>query len=452
MRKIAIIGAGIAGLVTAHDLLRHGYEVTLYSDRSPDDFLNKSRPTGTAARFGPSLAYERELGLAHWDIDMPPLEGVYLVFCLRPTTPFITMAGRLSEPGAAVDVRLQSARWMKDLGERGGHICIESVDVARLDAISAEHDLVIVAAGKAELANLFERDEVRSQYTAPQRNLGMVVFKNVSNFDKIPYGAVKFNFLAPYGEAFWVPYYHKSLGNTWCLLFEARPNTPLDKFTGAKSGEEVLTIAKGLVKQFFPWDYEWIKSAKLADDNGWLVGALTPTVRRPIGKLPSGRVVTGVGDTLTTLDPIAGQGANNGYRMAKHLVQSIVQRGEGAATAEWMTETFESYYAASGNSTITFNNMLLEPLTNAGRQLLIAQYGSNGQQRNGRQAIADAVCENFADPNCFTAAFADNAKAHALIQERAGRPWMLQTGSGLLGVVRDQVRQKIGLKPIAGYW
>ncbi|KPA33010.1 FAD dependent oxidoreductase domain protein [Leptospira interrogans] len=51
MRKIAVIGSGIAGLMTAHDLLKHGYDVTLYSDRSPEDWLNKSRPTGIAARF-----------------------------------------------------------------------------------------------------------------------------------------------------------------------------------------------------------------------------------------------------------------------------------------------------------------------------------------------------------------------------------------------------------------
>jgi glycine/D-amino acid oxidase-like deaminating enzyme len=84
MRKIAIIGAGIAGLMTAHDLLRHGYEVSLYSDRSPEDWLNKSRPTGTAGRLGPSLAYERELGLNHWDKEFPPLEGVYLIFSMQP--------------------------------------------------------------------------------------------------------------------------------------------------------------------------------------------------------------------------------------------------------------------------------------------------------------------------------------------------------------------------------
>lgn len=452
MRKIAIIGAGIAGLMTAHDLLRRGYTVTLYSDRSPDDWLNKSRPTGTAGRFGPSLAYERELGLAHWDEEFPPVEGVYLIFSMSPAASFIILAGRLQENGAAVDVRLQSSRWMQDFVERGGTLFIESITVPRLDEISAEHDLTIVAAGKAEIANLFERHEQRSVYKNPQRNLAMIIVRNVGNFEKIPYNPVKFNLTATYGEAFWVPYFHKSPGATWCLLFEPKLNTPMDKFSQAKSGVEALDTAKGVIKELFPWDYDWIKDAELADENGWLVGALTPAVRNPVGTLPSGRIVTGVGDTLTTLDPIGGQGANNGYRMAKNLVESIVRRGEGAFDAAWMTETFEAYYASSGNATISFNNILLEPITNAGRQLLIAQYGSNGVSKTGQQALANAFCENFTNPNYITDLFMDGGKARAFISEKTGRHWLPQTLGGLFGIMRDQVRQKIGMKPGVGYW
>jgi hypothetical protein len=452
VRKIAIIGAGIAGLMTAHDLLKNGYDVTLYSDRSPEDWLNKSRPTGTAGRFGPSLAYERELGLNHWDKDFPPVEGAYLIFAMQPPVPFITLAGRLAEPGAAVDVRLQSHRWMHDLVERGGKLNIESIDIPRLDAISAEHDLTIVAAGKADIANLFERHAERSVYTQPQRNLAMVVVKNCGKFDKLPFNPVKFNLTAPYGEAFWAPYYHKTEGVTWCLLFEAKPDTAMDKFMGAKSGEEIISIAKTVIKELFPWDYDWFKNAELADENGWLLGALTPTVRNPVGKLPSGRVVTGVGDTLTTLDPIGGQGANNGYRMAKNLVQSIVKRGDGAFDAAWMTDTFEAYYANSGKATITFNNLLLEPITDAGRQVLIAQYGTDGKTPNGKQAIANAFCANFADPNLVTHIMTDSAQAHQFITEQAGRHWFLQVAGGLLGVVRDQIRQKLGMNPAVGYW
>ena len=66
MARIAIIGAGQAGLLSAHALNDQGHELTLYSDRSPEDFLERARPTGTACRFDMALAWERELGLEHW--------------------------------------------------------------------------------------------------------------------------------------------------------------------------------------------------------------------------------------------------------------------------------------------------------------------------------------------------------------------------------------------------
>lgn len=120
---------------------------------------------------------------------------------MQPRIPFIILAGRLSENGAAIDVRLQSYHWMNDLVERGGKLRIENIDIPRLDAISAENDLTIVAAGKAEIANLFERNEARSVYTRPQRKLAMVVVRNTGNFEKTPYNPVKFNFIGDHGRS-----------------------------------------------------------------------------------------------------------------------------------------------------------------------------------------------------------------------------------------------------------
>ena len=75
MRRIAIVGSGVAGLLTAHGLVRAGYWVTLFSDRTPEQWLRECRPTGSAARFAPALAYERELGLSFWE-EAPRIQGV----------------------------------------------------------------------------------------------------------------------------------------------------------------------------------------------------------------------------------------------------------------------------------------------------------------------------------------------------------------------------------------
>ena len=50
MRSIAIIGAGQTALLAAHALHQQGYEVRLYADKSPADFLTRARPTGAAFR------------------------------------------------------------------------------------------------------------------------------------------------------------------------------------------------------------------------------------------------------------------------------------------------------------------------------------------------------------------------------------------------------------------
>src|SRR5688572_25442906 len=111
VRRIAIVGSGIAGLLTAHGLRRAGHAVTLYSDRTGEDWLERSRPTGTAARFDLSLSYDRELGLAELTDAAPAGEGVSLAFCLRSRNRLVTLAGRFARPFRAVDVRLLSQRW-----------------------------------------------------------------------------------------------------------------------------------------------------------------------------------------------------------------------------------------------------------------------------------------------------------------------------------------------------
>ncbi|APR85911.1 putative oxygenase subunit protein [Minicystis rosea] len=448
MRRIAIVGSGIAGLLTAHGLRRAGYEVTLYSDRTPDQWLRASKPTGTAGRFDLAVAYERELGLAHWEAQAKKVEGVHLTFCPEPGNRLLTLTGRFEKPGMAIDVRLQSHRWMLDLEARGGRIVIESVTVPRLDAIAAENDLTVVAAGKAELSSLFERDADRSVYDKPQRNLAMVVAHGADHaFRGVPFLPVKFNLFGTVGEMFWVPYHHHELGPSWNLLFEAKAGGPVDVFTNAKSGREALDLAKQVIKKLVPWDWEWAKSLELADEHGWLVGKVAPTVRKPVGRLPSGRVVTCVGDTAMLFDPIGGQGANNGTKMAKHFVEHVKAHGEKPFDEAWMKETFDRFYFDQGRPAYTFNNLLLEPITDAGKEMLIAQYGSNGARRDARQAIADAFVSNFDDPRRHTHLLTDHAAAKRFIEQKTGGSWLRRAVAGRLGIGAQQIRQKLGLAP-----
>jgi len=449
MRSIAIVGAGQAGLLTAHGLVKAGYDVTLFSDKTPEDFLNKSRPTGTAARFDMSLDYERELGLDHWADEAPAGEGIHLTFCPTPGNILVTLLGRFEKPFMAIDLRLQSARWMNDLVERGGTVEYEAVTIPRLEEIAAANDLTIVAAGRGDIHKLFPRVDARSDYSKPQRKLAMVNTNGQKmGFDGTDMLPVKFNFFGDSGEAFWVPWFHKDKGHGWSMLFEAKEGGPLDRFDGVTSGEQAVEVGKQVIKETVPWDYEWCKDMELLDENSWLVGKFTPEVREIVGTLPSGAKVMSVGDTAMSLDPIGGQGANNGNKMARVVVDSIIAREDLNLDEPWMRETFESFWDRHRYINL-FNNLLLEPLTNPGKELLIAQYGSTGRTDNasGAQKIANMFSENFNDPKLMTEAFLDMKKARALIAEQTGKPWWRAALAGRLAIGKQQVRQKLGKAP-----
>jgi hypothetical protein len=440
MRKVAIVGSGITGLVAAHGLRRRGYDVTLYSDRTADQWLHESRPTGTAARFDIAVAYERELGLNHWDAVAPRGEGVFLTFCPKIRKPLIELLGRPRTPFQAMDVRLQCHRWMNDFD---GELVIENVTPERLEAIAARHDLTIVAAGKSELTALFPRDASRSVYDAPQRNLAMFAVTGAGPYPNCPFAPVKFEALATDGEAFFVPYYHKDRGASWNLVFEAKPGSRMDVFHGVTDGAAALEVAKKMVAEVFPWSVGWMRDMELSDPLGWLTGRIAPTVRKAVGVLPSGRLVTSLGDTAISYDPIAAQGANSGVKQARHLVESIVARGERPFDARWMTATFDAFWNGQARQMCAFNNMFLGPMPKGAQEILIAQNGSDGLADNDspQQRMANAFFSNFNDPRELTDAFLDVRRARQFIAETTGRHWL---GSA----VRGRVRAVLGKKPL----
>ncbi|MEA2238543.1 MAG: hypothetical protein QOC81_3267 [Thermoanaerobaculia bacterium] len=446
MRRIAIIGSGITGLAAAHGLLRAGLDVTVYSDRTAESWLKESRPTGTAARFELALSYERELGLNFWDDVAPKGEGVFLTFCPVLHNPLVQLAGRFRQPFQAVDVRLQSARWMDEFERRGGRLVIEKVTVDRLEAIAAEHDLTIVAAGRADLCNLFARDEARSSYQTPQRHLAMVIVTGCpATFSGVPFRPVRFDFLGTDGEIFFIPYYHKDAGVAWNILVEAKPGSRMDRFEGVQDGDEVVERVRSVVSELFPWDRDFVSRMKLADPLGWLVGKVTPAVRHPSVTLPSGRVLAALGDTAISYDPIAAQGANSGMKQARHLVGKIVNRGGLPFDQAWVTNTFEEFYQEHASHAVMFSNLLLEPLTAPAKELLIAQYGSDGDAENGtaQQGIANAFVENFNDPRVLTPAFTDLALARNTIAKHSGGRWLWNSVRGRASIAGNQVRLKL---------
>lgn len=361
MRRISIIGSGQAGLILAHSLVGRGYDVTLYSDKTADDWLNASRPTGTAYLFAESLQIERDVGIDHWSDTMHKGQGMHVEMPL-PDGTLLSLVARTRRPGGAVDQRMKFHRWMNDLDDLGGRIVIESVDVAAAERIAAQSDLTILAVGKGDLGRVVARDPARSVYEQPARNLAMGIVTNIKGWEsRSGITAVKYSKL-PFGEIFWVPFTHKTAGPSWSFIVEAIPGGPLDKFGKAGSGPEVVEIVRRLVREFAPWDEENVGATRYVegDDLGWLVGAFPPTVRQAFGRLPSGALVVPVGDSAITFDPIGGHGGNNASHHARHLADEIIARNVMPFDAGWATGMWERYWESRGRHAYRFNNMFLE--------------------------------------------------------------------------------------------
>src|SRR3954454_3640768 len=127
MSRFLIVGAGQAGLQLGFGLRQAGHEVTVVSNRRPDD-IHDGRVMSSQCMFDASLQHERDLGIAFWDGSCPPVEGISLAVPAPPDGgngaggKVIDWAARLRAPAQSVDQRVKMPRWMEELDRRGGRI------------------------------------------------------------------------------------------------------------------------------------------------------------------------------------------------------------------------------------------------------------------------------------------------------------------------------------------
>jgi hypothetical protein len=444
MRRIAIIGAGQAGTLAAVGLMKRGYEVTLYSDRTGQDILDRTAPTGTAFMFVDAISGEGRNGCETFADVAAKADSIHLNFLPKAGVELVHVWGLLHEQfGHAVDVRLKSKLRMDQLEQGSARVVIEAVTPDRLDEIAADNDLTLVASGKAGLADLFERDPERSVYDRPQRQLAMVIVRGIPTegspfphrlHDHVP---VAFNFYGDMGECFWIPYYHKTAGNCWCLLGEARPGTKLHTFASARSAEAMLDAFRTMIKNNAPWDWPAMKDMELVPDDPlcWVSGSITPTVRKPAGYTASGRPLMALGDTAYAFDPIGGQGAGCGARQAAFYVDAIATRGDEPFDADWITATGEAFYQKQGGPTYRFNNVLLAGLDEVGQLIVISAFG--------HPKMAEKFFQGFSHPPSYFPWLVDRDAARAFISETTGMSWRRVFATGMLKIVRGRIKQKL---------
>ncbi|MEP7013669.1 MAG: styrene monooxygenase/indole monooxygenase family protein [Acidobacteriota bacterium] len=435
MRKIAIVGAGQAGLQLGFGLLAKGYDVTLYSDRTARQVFD-GRCTATAFIFHQAVEHERALGLNFWDDEVKPGEGVHLDFCPTPGNILVTVQGRFRRPGMAIDQRLKFSRWMEEFESRGGRLIVRSMSIADVDAVAAEHDLTVVSTGKGELSTLFERDPARSTYTRPARSLALMSVTGLEPWSHVPFHPAKFTLVGSDGEIFWIPFHDKTAGPSWSLVFEAKAGSRFDRFGSVRTGDDMIAAARQVVADVAPWELHRLKNIELTDPLSWAVGAITPVVRKPVAHLPSGRIALGLGDTLVLNDPIAAQGANHASKAAHALCADIVARGDRPFDAPWMAASFEDFWQREARFMTRFSNLFLDPIAPPAQEILLA--ASRGS------AVAEDFFEGFNAPHTLWPWIEDHRLARRRIAERTGLPWIGTAVAARFAVLKGQVGQRLG--------
>lgn len=401
MRRIGIVGAGQSGLQLAIGLRRAGYEVVLVSALTPEA-IQAGRVTSSQCMFDSALQAERDIGLGQWARRCPPVEGIE--FNVAPERRrAIHWASRLDRPAMSVDQRVKMPAFMREFVRMGGELRILEARLQDMEALTRECELVIVAAGKGAVANIFERNAARSRFDRPMRSLALTYVCGLP--PRSAYSAVCFNIVPGVGEYFVFPALTLS-GACEIMVFEGIPGGSMDCWAPVRSPEQHLETSLAILRQHLPWEFERARGIELTDVNGILAGRFAPTVRHPIARLDCGSIVLGMADVVCLNDPITGQGSNNASKCAAIYLRRILDHGRAPFDAQWMQDTFEAYWNYASYVTDWTNSMLLPPPPHVTSLLAAAA---------SKPKIARWFVNAFDDPRRFYPYLVDPAAAEQFI-------------------------------------
>lgn len=360
--SITIVGAGQSGLQLAIALIGHGYHVRVISDRTAAQ-IAAGRIASSQFMFDTALNNERQLGLDFWANEAPDVDAVSLSITAPPDTPAagtkaIDWSAAMEASAQSVDQRVKMPRFIDEFVRRGGELVIEEATMADLERYARESDLVIVAAGKGEIAKAFARDDQRSTFDKPQRALALTYVHGMTPRPEC--AAICYNIVPGVGEYFNFPALTLS-GPCDIMVFEGVIGGPMDCWGEVNSPHQHLEVSKRILRTFVPWEAQRCNDITLTDDLGVLSGRFPPTVRHPVATLPSGAQVLGMADVVVLNDPLTGQGANNASKCAASYLTSILEHGDRPFDAAFMQAAFERYWDYAQYVSTWTNAMLAPP-------------------------------------------------------------------------------------------
>ncbi|MGH9637771.1 MAG: styrene monooxygenase/indole monooxygenase family protein, partial [Candidatus Angelobacter sp.] len=259
--------------------------------------------------------------------------------------------------------------------------------------------------GTGEIGKIFDRDPNLSAFASPLRNTTMLYVSEL-NFDSVQGGLV---LIPGVGEIVWLPAFSLT-GPCFIVGFGAVIGGEMDIFSGRESPKSAIELGRGILARFVPWHArEWWR-IDLLDGNGFLTAAITPAVRKPSARLPSGKLVLGIGDAVILNDPIAAQGSNNAAKAADHYLKAIVEHGIRPFDAAWMEEMFSAYWEDAQWS-VALSNAFLKSMPAHVRDLFKAAEKS--------QTLREIIMDGYNRPETLFPWMLDAELTHKLVEQRS---------------------------------
>jgi 2-polyprenyl-6-methoxyphenol hydroxylase-like FAD-dependent oxidoreductase len=379
-KRIAIVGGGAGGLHLGLYLRDHGVDVTIHTDRRPEEHAGM-RLMNTVAHHSVTIAREDTLRVNHWPTDR---FGYYCHYHHFGGEQPLFFRGDFKAASRAVDYRIYLPRLMQDFEQRGGRIAYGELKADDVSRLAAHADLVVVCTGKGPLGQMFEHDAAHSPFDRPQRLLCVGLYSGVAEEET---RGVTLSVSPGQGELVDIPTLTFG-GMAHALLMENVPGADMDVLARLRYEDDPRAFLDTLLaklEQHHPTVYRRIDRSAFGLANGpgdLLQGGVTPTVRRTQAALGDGKFAIALGDVQAVVDPLCGQGANMASYAAFVLGEEIVRQ---SVFDERFCETVDQRRRDRVLGASRWTNLFLAPPSPELMQLI----GTMSQNR--------ALCNEFTD-------------------------------------------------------
>lgn len=402
MTSIGIVGAGVAGLHLGLYLRQHGIDTTLYAEKHAEQQFSGRIPA-IVTRMAHTRERERQLGVNYWDGVSSDLKRVNIY--VGGEYP-LTFHGDLDGQFIMVDMRIYLGRLQEDFAARGGKVVVGMVHAGDLERLSEQHDLLVVATGRASISAPFPRVEEDSPFTTAQRWLGAGLFRGVRT---VPHN-LSISLVPNHGEIFEAPIYSFE-PNIAAITVEAIPGGAFEAPMRLRYDDDPQRFNAAfleLLREYVPTTYERVDPAKfgLARPLDTMQGEVVPTVRRGYARLANGKYALAIGDAHITNDPLIGQGANTASRMAFLVGEEITRN---SVFDEAFCGQVEQQVLGYAGPVAKWGNMMLQPPQQHGIDLMVAAAQN--------QTIANAFTNFFEQPLVAWDAMSSPEGAAAFLQQ-----------------------------------